>query len=169
MRAWSGNIPVVIVPTAYPEDDEARIRAASARIANRPSTQPCIRASVTPCRMSRPGHLPIAVSTIRQGHSSSVEESFRLQRWPGGKPMIESVPGVTACTFLGCTRPTDKKPAQAARSAGASDDQPLRQRVQNNGRRVGVEDDDTPWRQRIRTRRRSAFSAGPRQSDAPPV
>jgi len=79
VRAWSGKIPVVIVPTAYPEMNEARIRALG-KIAIVIYGNHAIRASVT--AMQDVFARIIADRGIHNIDKDivSVEEIFRLQK-----------------------------------------------------------------------------------------
>lgn len=79
VRAWSGKIPVVIVPTAYPEMNEARIRALG-KIAIVIYGNHAIRASVT--AMQDVFARIIADRGIHNVDKDivSVEEIFRLQK-----------------------------------------------------------------------------------------
>ncbi|UVK48271.1 phosphonopyruvate hydrolase (plasmid) [Mesorhizobium sp. AR07] len=78
VRAWSGKVPIVIVPTAYPEMNEERIRKLG-KIAMVIYGNHAIRASVTAmkdvfARIRRDGGIQNVNSDI-----VSVEEIFRLQ------------------------------------------------------------------------------------------
>lgn len=79
VRAWSGKIPIVIVPTAYPEMNEARIRALG-KIAIVIYGNHAIRASVT--AMQDVFARIIADRGIHNVDKDivSVEEIFRLQK-----------------------------------------------------------------------------------------
>ncbi|RWD42788.1 phosphonopyruvate hydrolase [Mesorhizobium sp.] len=79
VRAWSGKVPIVIVPTAYPEMDEGRIKALG-KIAIVIYGNHAIRASVTAMK-----DVFARIQKDRGIHNVnrdivSVEEVFRLQR-----------------------------------------------------------------------------------------
>lgn len=83
-RAWDSPTPLVIVPTAYPQLNEARIRALG-KIAMVIYGNHAIRASVRAmqdifARIRRDGGTEAA-----DGEIATVEEIFRLQGMPGAK------------------------------------------------------------------------------------
>lgn len=78
VRAWNGRVPIVIVPTAYPEMNEARIKALS-KIAIVIYGNHAIRASIT--AMTDVFARILADRGIHNVNRDivSVEEVFRLQ------------------------------------------------------------------------------------------